>query len=56
MSPGGPPPYTRILEVSFDSLADFMAVVDDSKQRPAERERLARLAPLILMYEVSDEL
>ena len=27
MSPGGPPPYAKVIEASFDSLEDFMAWV-----------------------------
>jgi hypothetical protein len=54
MSPGGPPPYGRVLEASFDTLADVMAVVEESKRHPAERERLARLGPLVLLYEVTE--
>lgn len=55
MSPAGPPPYSRVLHVSFDSLADVMAVVEESKQLPEQRDRHARLAPLILLYEVSEQ-
>jgi hypothetical protein len=54
MSPGGPPPYGRVLEASFDELADVMAVVEESKRHPAEREQLARLGPLVLLFEVTE--
>jgi hypothetical protein len=54
MSPGGPPPYGRVLEASFDALADVMAVVEESKRHPAEREQLDRLGPLVLLYEVTE--
>ncbi|MGH2967274.1 MAG: hypothetical protein ACRDMH_18095 [Solirubrobacterales bacterium] len=54
MSPGGPPPYARVLEASFDSFAEVMAVVDESKRHPVERERLADLGPLILLFDISD--
>jgi hypothetical protein len=54
MSPGGPPPYARALGASFDSLAD-VAVVEESKAHPAERERLAGLGPLILLYDAKEE-
>jgi hypothetical protein len=54
MSPGGPPPYGRVLEASFAALADVMAVVEESKRHPAERERLANLRPLVLLYEVTE--
>jgi hypothetical protein len=31
-----------------------MAVVEESKRHPAEREQLDRLGPLILLYEVTE--
>ena len=55
MSPGGPPPYARALGASFDTLADVMAVVEESKGHPVERERLKSLAPLILLYDAREE-
>jgi hypothetical protein len=54
MSPGGPPPFGRVLEASFDSLADVMALIEESKRHPEERERLASLGPLVLLYEVTE--
>ncbi len=54
MSPGGPPPNGGVLEASFDALADVMAVVAESKRHPAERERLANLRPLVLLFEVTE--
>ena len=53
MSPGGPPPYARILEASFDSLSDVMAVVE-SPGKQALDQRMKALDALILMYEVSE--
>jgi hypothetical protein len=60
MSRGGPSPYSRVLQASFDSLADWMAVVDAlnaqaSTASPAERETFDRLAPLVVFYEVSEQ-
>jgi hypothetical protein len=43
-----------VLEASFDALADVMAVVEESKRHPAEREQLDRLGPLVLLYEVTE--
>jgi hypothetical protein len=59
MSRGGPSPYSRVLQDSFDSLADWMAVVDSlnaqaSTASPADRETFDRLAPLVVFYEVSE--
>ena len=56
MSRGGASPYSRILEASFDELADWWAVVEASTAQPAERETFDRLAPLVVFYEVSDRL
>ena len=28
MSPGGPPPYSRVVEASFESIADVVAAVE----------------------------
>jgi hypothetical protein len=52
MSPGGPPPYAKVVEVSFDSLSDMMAFVQS--QPPDERDRVKDLGTLILMYEVNE--
>lgn len=57
MSRGGPSPYTRILEATFESLSDWMAAVDGLNAMggsPADRERFQRLAPLVMFYEVTD--
>ena len=57
MSRGGPSPYSRILEATFESLADWMAAVEGLRgmgASPAEREKLERLAPLVVYYEVTD--
>jgi hypothetical protein len=53
MGPGGPPPYARVVEASFDTLADWMAVVDVSKNAIPTRERALR--PLILFFDVSEQ-
>jgi hypothetical protein len=43
-----------VLEATFDSLGDVMAVVEEAKHQPAEPEQLARLGPLVLLYEVTE--
>ena len=57
MSRGGPSPYSRVLEVTFESLADWMAAVDGLNAMggsPADLDRFRRLAPLVMFYEVTD--
>ena len=53
MSPGGPPPYSRVVEASFDSLDELMAHVQSPEAQPS-REYLKSLGTLILFYEVSE--
>jgi hypothetical protein len=53
MSPGGPPPYSNVLEFSFDSLDDVMAHVQ-SPAVQAGKDELRRAGVLILMYEVNE--
>ena len=53
MARGGPPPYSRVIEASFDSLADWMAQVDAFKSRPDFAE-YDRVAPLIVFFDASD--
>ena len=52
MSPGGPPPYSRVVEASFDSLDEFMATVPPDGQ--PEKEYIKSLGTLILFYEVRE--
>ncbi|HET7082520.1 MAG TPA: hypothetical protein VFJ00_02270 [Candidatus Limnocylindria bacterium] len=56
MSRGGPSPYSRVLEASFGSIAEWMAVVDslNAMGQPADRETLARLAPLVVFFDVTE--
>jgi hypothetical protein len=53
MARGGPPPYSRVVEASFESLADWMAQVDVFKSRPDFAE-YDRVAPLIVFFEARD--
>ena len=56
MSRGAPSPYSRVLEASFDTLADWMATVDalnSMGDSPADREAFQRLAPLVVFFEVA---
>ena len=52
MSPGNPPAYDKIIEASFDSLNDVMAIVQ-SPATQATRDQIKALGALILMYEVN---
>jgi hypothetical protein len=48
MGRGGPPPYSRVVEASYRSLADWMAQVDAFKSRPdfADHDR----APPLIVF------
>jgi len=52
MSAGGPPPYSRVVEASFDSLDQFMATVPPDGQ--PEKEYIKSLGTVILFHEVSE--
>jgi hypothetical protein len=56
MSRGAPSPYSRVLEASFDTLADWMATVNALNSMggsSADREAFQRLAPLVVFFEVA---
>ncbi|HEV8490117.1 MAG TPA: hypothetical protein VGQ58_10055 [Candidatus Limnocylindrales bacterium] len=53
MARGGPPPYSRVVEASFGSLADWMAHVDVLKSR-ADFAAYDRVAPLIMFFDARD--
>ena len=53
MARGGPPPYSRVIEASFESLADWMAQVDAFKSRP-DFAYYDRVAPLIVFFDARD--
>lgn len=52
MSPGAPPPYSSVLEATFDSLEAFMAQVP-GPDRAEQRASLDRVGPLIMFFEVA---
>ena len=54
MSPMGPPPYSKVIEVSFDSHEDVFAFAQ-SAEAQAGKEYLKSLGGLILIYDVSDQ-
>jgi uncharacterized protein (TIGR02118 family) len=53
MSPGGPPPFSRVVEASFETLGDVMATVE-APEAQSGRQQIRDLGTLVLMYEVSE--
>lgn len=52
MSPLGPPPYSKVMELSFDSQEDVMAF---AQSHPLEgKDQLKNLGVVMLIYDVSD--
>ena len=54
MARGGPPPYSRVIEASFESLADWMAHVDVLNSRPDLAAYKEAAPPLVLFFEARD--
>jgi hypothetical protein len=54
MARGGPPPWSRVIEASFDSLADWMAHVDVLNSRPDLAAYKEAAPPLVLFFEARD--
>jgi hypothetical protein len=65
MARGAPPPYSKVVEASFESLADFMAFVQGAGRREEaaegrtegdqrDEDLLDRLAPLIVFFDVAE--
>lgn len=52
MSRGGPPPYAKIVEASFDSLESLMATAP--ADGAPEKEQMDNLGGLIISYDVQD--
>jgi hypothetical protein len=53
MARGGPPPWSRVIEASFGSLADWMAHVDVLNSRPdLADDRVER--PTVVFFEARD--
>ena len=52
MSPMGPPPYSKVIEVSFDSQEDVYAF---AQSHPLEgKDHLKSLGVVMLIYDVND--
>ena len=50
MSPGGPPPYSKVLEATFDTLEDFMAWVQSPAAQEDKEEMMRNMVGIY--YEV----
>jgi len=53
MSPMGPPPYSKVIEISFDSQEDVFAYAQSTVAQSG-KEYLKSLGGLMLIYDVSD--
>ena len=52
MSPGGPPPYSKVLEATFDSLEDFMAWVQTPAAQ-ADKKQMISSGVISIFYDVN---
>jgi hypothetical protein len=52
MARGGPPPFSKVIEASFQSLPDFMAFVDERNQE--DPRALDRVGPQIVYFDVTE--
>ena len=52
MSPGGPPPYSKVLEATFDSFEDFMAWVQTPASQADKEEMMRNMVGIY--YEVKE--
>jgi hypothetical protein len=50
MSPMGPPPYSKVIEISFDSLEDVVAYGQSPKAQSG-KQYLKSLGAIMLIYE-----
>jgi uncharacterized protein (TIGR02118 family) len=53
MSPMGPPPYSKVIEISFDSHEDVFAYAQ-SPEAQSGKDCLKSLGGLMLIYDISD--
>jgi hypothetical protein len=53
MSPGGPPPYSKVIEASFESLELFMGWVE-SPEAQSTKDLFVGSGIVRLFYEVND--
>jgi len=53
MARGGPPPYSRVIEASFESLADWMAHVDVLNSQ-SDFASFEGVAPSVVFFDARD--
>ena len=53
MSPGGPPPYSKVIEATFESLEEFMAWVQTPAAQ-ADKELMVDSGIIRIYYEVNE--
>jgi hypothetical protein len=54
MARGGPPPYAKVIEASFESLPAFMAFVEARRQDQDQTAALDRFEPLIVYFDAAE--
>ena len=53
MSPGGPPPFSKVIEFSFDSLENMMAWTQ-SDAAQSQKENMLKLNSIMIYFEVKE--
>ena len=51
-SPAGPPPYSKIVELTFDTFDEMMMILQSQKAQP-DKSLMEGFGPLILLYDVN---
>jgi hypothetical protein len=54
MARGGPAPYSRVVEASFESLAEWMALVDVLNSQPESARPAEGAMPLVVFFDARD--
>ena len=54
MSTGGPPPYSKVIEASFDSLEVFYAWAKQNPSSQVDKEMMKDNGIILLYYDVND--
>ena len=53
MSPQGPPPYSKVIKFTFDSLENMMAWTQ-SPEAQSQKEAMFKINPVMIYFEVED--
>lgn len=53
MSPQGPPPYSKIIKFTFDSLENMMAWTQ-SPEAQSQKEAMSKINPIMIYFEIED--